>query len=264
MAHQHLLLMLHKLILFTIVWVAPDASIQAEPLRIHATKKMTCDQIHNTCEAFGDVTATQDGLCLQGDYMRMRFTDAPKTVQTLDASGHVCLTKGPLKALGKDGTYSATTHTITLQGQPVLTFDDIQATSDFPMTFDLIENMGYVQKPHVVLPIQQAALTSETMTFHILHKGNKNEVQIDLNGNILFATPEIVISAGHATYNTQTRILQVSKDVRIVDNDRIAIVEKASYHVDKKWFFWHGQKKRQAKGLFKKHPQIRKVLPPLS
>jgi lipopolysaccharide transport protein LptA len=260
---RHSLLMLRKIVLFALAWMCP-CSIESAPLHIHATQKITCDQTRNACEAFGDVKVTQDGLCLQGDHMRMRFTDAPKTIQTLDASGHVRLTKGPLKALGKKGAYSAATHTITLQGDPVLTFHNIQATSDHPVIFDLTENVGTLQKPHITLPTQRAALTSETMTFHILSHGSKNEAQINLNGNVLFATPEVVIAAGHATYNTQTRILDVSKNVKIIDNDRIAIVDKASYHVDKRWFFWHGQKPHQAKGLFRKHPQIRKVLPPLS
>lgn len=207
---------------------------------------------------------TQDTLCLRSDHMHMHFTDAPKAIQTLNASGHVRLTKGLLEALGEHGTYSAETHTITLQGNPVLTFHNVQATSHYPVTFDLIKNVGRIQKPHITLPTQNAALTSKAMTFHILSHGNKNEVQISLNGDVLFATPQVVIAAGHATYNTQTRILDVSNNVRIVDNDRIAIVDKASYHVDKKWFFWHGQKNHQTKGLFKKHPHIRKVLPPLS
>ena len=256
---MHRNLTLFALCFLTLAW-----PLQATPLQIHAKTKITCDQTHNTCEAFGDVTVTQEALKLGADRMHMRFTDAPKTIETLDASGHVRLTKGPLMALGQSGTYAGKTNSITLEGAPVLKFHTIKATSSQPVTFDLVGNKGHMKAPHITFPGPQAALTANSMTLRILSQKGKEDVEIDLDGDVLFATPKVVIAATRATYNTQTRILTAMGDVRIVDNDRVAVVDKASYHVDKQWFFWHGERRHQAKGLFRKHPPIRKVLPELS
>lgn len=236
-------------------------SLSASPLNIQAQEKITCHHAHGICEAFGNVHATQGKLSLFSDKMRMAFSNQPKTIQKLLCAGHVRFTKEYLNGSGGEGTYEASTQVITLSKNPLLTFKGVSITSQKPMHFNLESHAGEIQQPHVVFPKNKATLTCNTLTFYFSPESKGSQMRLISSGDVLFATPDVVMAAHKATYDTRTQILHISGNVKILDKQRIAFVDKASYHLAQHTFFWEGDERQQVKGMIKTHIDSQKILP---
>lgn len=170
-------------------------------------------------------------------------TPSKGRLQNLAAAGHVAFYYETLYGQGEHALYDTKKALITLKGHPLLQMQDIVLTSHTPVTFHTTKRAGHAQHPRIVFTSHQAVLICDDMQYFLkaapLNATPKTPStiegdlldRIDLQHNILLATPLYTLKAASGVYDHQKNTILLKGKVQSTKGKHIVEAEEAVYNL---------------------------------
>ena len=251
----------------TTLWGAKEAS----PLLVRAKGSIHCSQSKGICTAKDTVYVKKDLFRITADKMTLHFaprqdslrkaskpttsalapqkaipkgaskghpTTSKGRLQNLAAAGHVAFYYETLYGQGEHALYDAKKALITLKGHPLLQMQDIVLTSHTPVTFHTTKRAGQAQHPRIVFTSHQAVLICDDMRYFLKAAPKTSSTtegdlldRIDLQHNILLATPLYTLKAASGVYDHQKNTILLKGKVQSTKGKHIVEAEEAVYNL---------------------------------
>ncbi|MGB1229899.1 MAG: LptA/OstA family protein [Holosporaceae bacterium] len=170
-------------------------------------------------------------------------TSSRGRLQNLAAAGHVAFYYETLYGQGDQALYDAKQALITLKGRPLLQMQDIVLTSHTPVTFHTTKRAGHAQHPRIVFTSYQAVLICDDMHYFLkaapfdatsktpsTAEGDLLD-RIDLQNNILLATPLYTLKATSGLYDHEKNTIFLKGKVQSTKGKHIVEAEEAVYNL---------------------------------